>query len=242
MATCAEVAIRLSTALDEMPSRLTRTVDALQAKGLLPLGSRGGGFTTPHLQPQHVRNLALAMACAENIRRDSAAAARRYSALVQGAEVEVVTIANRRDGSVLTHTERKPADRSMHLALLHGFGNTLGHHIDGLLLTAARNRDLRDFAWDAVSITFVLDDEFPEAAMHFEFGMGYSRRRRIETLRYQIKHPDDMPAHEPAPGALRRTVRMPFALIETMTDLVADTLSRTNLKELKYAEYPTDRV
>jgi hypothetical protein len=169
----------------------------------------------------------LAVACADPITA-AARAVRRYRSLVVSRAIEVQEIKTRSDGSVITRLTPKPARLGVAEALLHQFGNTFGALSDGLLLLASKDRTVRDFAWGAVSYSFVLDDEFPEAATSFAYSMGADRtRRRIETNRFRIAHDEDLAQRQTPAAALVRTVNVPFAFFEVLRDLANDTLEKT---------------
>jgi hypothetical protein len=227
MATGAQATARLAGETGSMWSRLERAAVALQAAGKWPKGSRGGGRATPHVEPEHLVNLMLAIACADPITA-AAGAVHRFRSLIVSRTVEVQEVEIRGDGGVITRLTPEPARRSAAEAALHQFGNTFGARCDGLLLLASRDRLVRDFAWGAVSFTFTLDDEFPEAALTFSNSIGTDRMRRtIETSRFRIAHDEDMPQRQTPAAAPVRTVTVPFAFFEVLRDLAHDTLQKT---------------
>src|SRR5689334_5086696 len=154
MATGAQVTARIAGETGFLWSRLDRAAVALQAAGLWPKGSRGGGRTTPHVGPEHLTNLMLAIACADPVTA-AASAVRRYRSLILSRVVEVQTVETHDDGSETTRLTHKPGDRSWQESSLHQFANTLGDRLDGLLLSTSQsqNRIMRDFARSAVSFS-----------------------------------------------------------------------------------------
>ena len=227
MATGAKAIGRLAAETGTLMASVHRAARSLQTDGLWPLGTRGGGQTTPHVEPHHLVNLMLAMACADPI-TESAKAVARYRPLIVADTLEIQEITTSSDGNTTTVT-RKTSRPGVAAALLHGYGNTFGAWLDGWLLAANKpsGRSLRDFAWSALSVSMVLDSEFPEAAMSITTYQGDDpSRRRVETSRFLITHESDMPNRpSPPPAALVRSVTVPFPFFEAIEAAWSDTVA-----------------
>jgi hypothetical protein len=228
MATGAKAIGRLAAETGALMASVNRATRSLQAEGLWPLGKRGGGQATPHVEPHHLINLMLALACAGTLDplTESARAVARYRPLVLADTLEIQDVTTNPDGSTDTATRRQRGS-GMAATVLHGFGNTFGSQLNGLLLLANKpsGRMLRDFMWSALSISMVLDPAFPEASLSITYSMEDSSKCTIETNRFYIAHESDMPDRPSPPAALVRSVTVPFPFFEAVNALYRDTLA-----------------
>jgi hypothetical protein len=223
MATGAQAIARLTTETGLGLSAIDRTSVALQAAKLWPIGRRGGGRSTPHTEPAHLTNIAIAMCVADPITAAAEWVA-RYRPLVLAHTLEVRTVTTLPDGSITTTLRKTDGRRSgMAISALHHHGNTFGAWMDGLLEESAM---VRDFMWSALEIAFVIDREFPEASMTVTYSMPNDLGLTVETNRFLIKHEEDMPALPPRLAVQpHRTVTIPFRLFEVLREVGADTVS-----------------
>jgi hypothetical protein len=227
---------RLALETGTLFASIDRASVALQAAGCWPVGKRGGGRTTPHVEPSHLTNIAIAMMAADPI---TAAAewVERYRGLIVASTLEIQQITEA--GGTVTTTERHVdgCRRGLLMGVMHAFGNTLGHWLDGLLSLTTEQPEALDFMWSALTVELTVRREFPEAAMAITYKMPDDPGLTIETNRFLIKHEEDMP---PLPPELavqpRRVVTMPYRLFEVLRELAADTLAH-NTEEIKNA-YP----
>lgn len=229
MATGTQAIARLAAETGTLLASIDRATVALQAARLWPVGRRGGGRTTPHVEPTHLTNIAIAMCAADPI---TAAAewVERYRGLVVAHTLERKEIVE--EGGITTTTVRHVDGRRQGLLMggLYSFGNTLGHWLDGLLLltTEPEAQQFTDFMWSALTVELTIRREFPEAAMSVTFKMPDDPGLTVETNRFLVRHEEDMP---PLPPTLavqpRRVVTMPFRLFEVLRELAANTRANT---------------
>lgn len=103
MTTGSRAIAQLAGATGIMQSRIDRASVALQSAGMWPMGARGGGRTTPHVDPEHLVNLTVAIACADPI-TSAAEAVRRYRPLILIGDDKVETTVGALLDSVLPST------------------------------------------------------------------------------------------------------------------------------------------
>jgi hypothetical protein len=223
MATAAHSITRFSTDADTLHSTVFRLARALREDGgdLWPQGEKGRGREA-HTEPHHLVNLAIALA-ADHPFTDPPAAVRLFRSLVANALEEVSA-----DAKPVRRTEysAKPVGSGRLAATWHMYGNTLGSHLDGLVNSLAKPAEieLRRFL-RAVGMTVTLTVGPTEARLTLPRPGVDQPFDRSEVLTYRVPQAR-LPIPElPMPGALRREITIPFALLETMADLWADTLA-----------------
>jgi hypothetical protein len=192
---------------------------------LWPLGRRGGGRTTPHVEPSHLVNLMLAVCCATPI-TSAPTVVPAYRALVE-TELRTIRREMRPDG-VLT-TEVRTTDRRFGFfkPALHQFGSTLGRQLDGLvtILQQPMNQAFREYLRSGGFELALTLGPIPQATVTITERMPGEAYEAVEVLSF-VTPQDALPLQEPLPEARpTHVVTVRFELLEVLIDLWSDTVA-----------------
>lgn len=234
---------------------LLATVDrasvALQAarEDLWPLGKRGGGRTTPHVEPKHLVNLALALACADPITA-SARVVRQYRHLRVAKNLHQEIASTRRElpdlpsefptwpgdvprtpYDVLTRKSRDiPDGIGLVATRLKNFGVTLGDHLDGLVREALQSPLERDGLLQLGFSVGLTVDVNPQASVSIRYQLDDGIHTETSSYFPQSALGDHGSAPSRPPARPIRLVTLPFELFAVLADLWGDTLAHRKTK------------
>jgi hypothetical protein len=209
---------------DDLLATVDRASECLQPE-LWPLGPRGGGRATPHVEPSHLVNLMLAVCCAVPI-TSAPKVVPIYRGLVE-TELRTIRREIRADGVLTTEVRTTERRFGFFKPALHRFGSTLGRQLDGLvtILQQPINQAFREYLrFGGFELALTLGP-VPQATVSITQRMPDDAYETVEVLSFTGQQ-DALPLREPLPAARPiRVVTVRFELIDVLIDLWDDTLA-----------------